>query len=176
MVCNALTQSHQDGSHTCEKQLLLRLSDLLNVRGAVPVFCQQKEHVHFLSMFFLFVCVCNIFHLIASFCLALCCVERHPSSAASFSLSVLSSCWFQCRPPKIAERKIQTLNKRIFLGCWLTVSNYCIARNFRQRKISSKSDRPAVRQEFIFVKRRSSLVALRAFGRRSVAYRLSSHS
>ena len=39
-----------------------------------------------------------------------------------------------------------------------------------------KSDRPAVRQEFIFVKRRSSLVALRSFGRHSVAYRLSSHS
>ena len=45
-----------------------------------------------------------------------------------------------------------------------------VSENLRQ------SDRPAVRQEFIFVKRRSSLVALRSFGRCFVAYRLSSHS
>ena len=45
------------------------------------------------------------------------------------------------------------------------IKKYCRARNFRQ-----------VRQEFTFVKRRSSLVARRSFGRRSVAYRLSSHS
>ena len=53
---------------------------------------------------------------------------------------------------------------------------YCIARNFRQRKILSKATVPAVRQEFNFVKRRSSLVALRSFDRRSVAFCLSSHS
>ena len=55
---------------------------------------------------------------------------------------------------------------------------YCMERNFRQRKISSTATVRAVRQDrnFIFVKRRSSLVALRLFGRRSVAYRLSSHS
>ena len=49
------------------------------------------------------------------------------------------------------------------------------------KKISSaknfvKNNRPAVRQEYIFVKRRSSLVALRSFGRCFVAYRWFSHS
>ena len=50
------------------------------------------------------------------------------------------------------------------------------SKKFSSAKIFVKSDHPAVRQEFIFVKHRSSLVALRSFGRRSVAYRLSSHS
>ena len=50
------------------------------------------------------------------------------------------------------------------------------SKKFSSAKNFVKSDCPAVRQEFIFVKRRSSLVALQSFGHRSVAYRLSSHS
>ena len=50
------------------------------------------------------------------------------------------------------------------------------SKKFSSAKKFVKSDRRAVRQEFIFVKRRSSLVALRSFGRCFVAYRLSSHS
>ena len=56
------------------------------------------------------------------------------------------------------------------------VTGYGIAINFRQRKISSKANRPGSSSGIYFVKCRSSLVALRSFGRRSVAYRLSSHS
>ena len=50
------------------------------------------------------------------------------------------------------------------------------SKKFSSAKNFVKSDRPAVRQEFIFVKRRSSLVALRSFGRCFVAYRWFSHS
>ena len=45
------------------------------------------------------------------------------------------------------------------------------SKKFSSAKNFVKSDRPAVRQEFIFAKRRSSLVALRSFGRCFVAYR-----
>ena len=55
-------------------------------------------------------------------------------------------------------------------------SRLLYSKKFLSAKNFVKSDHPAVRQEFIFVKRRSSLVALRPFGRPSVVYRLSSHS
>ena len=45
------------------------------------------------------------------------------------------------------------------------------SKKFSSAKHFVKSNRPAVRQEFIFIKRRSSHVALRSFGRRSVVYR-----
>ena len=52
-------------------------------------------------------------------------------------------------------------------------SGICLlySKKFSSAKSFVKSDRPAVRQEFIFVKRRSSLVSLRSFGRCFVAYR-----
>ena len=50
------------------------------------------------------------------------------------------------------------------------------SKKFSSAKNFVKSNRPVVRQEFIFVKRRSSLVALRSFGRCFVAYRWFSHS
>ena len=58
----------------------------------------------------------------------------------------------------------------MYMMCVLYRKKFSSAKNF------VKSDRLAVRQKFIFVKRRLSLVALRSFGRRSVAYRSSSHS
>ena len=65
-------------------------------------------------------------------------------------------------------------------GSWKQLARFPESKSSSVLSLSSaknfvKSDRPAVRQEFIFVKHRSSLVALRSFGRCFVAYRLSSH-
>ena len=55
-------------------------------------------------------------------------------------------------------------------------SGLLYSKKFSSAKNFVKSARPAVCQEFIFVKRRSSLVALRSFDRCFVAYRWFSHS
>ena len=60
--------------------------------------------------------------------------------------------------------------------CYFGSVSILYSKKFSSAKNFVKSDRPAVRQEFIFVKRRLSLVALRSFGHCFVAYRWFSHS
>ena len=91
--------------------------------------------------------------------------------AACFGAEALEYLCSVCDFVRLAVRPVNS-----DFDIFIRILFYCIARNFRQRKISSKATVLAVRQEFIFVKRRSSRVAFWSFGRRSVAYRLSSHS
>ena len=71
--------------------------------------------------------------------------------------------------------KLQVLHTAIFFLFFFFVK-LLYSKKFSSAKNFVKSDRPTVRQEFIFVKRRSSLVALRSFGRCFVAHCWFSHS